>query len=48
MSSDQHLRGGLNEKELSEEQKKHKRENEHRKYEAMEDKKVDGPNRPST
>jgi hypothetical protein len=48
MSKDHKLRGGLHEKELSAEQREHKQENEQRKYETMDNRKTDGPNRPST
>lgn len=40
-------RNNLNKKELSIEQRKHKEQNEHRKFEEMSDKKLDGPNRPA-
>lgn len=40
-------RNNLNKKELSIEQRKHKEQNEHRKFEELSHKKLDGPNRPA-
>jgi hypothetical protein len=40
-------RTNVNKEELSIEQRKHKEQNEHRRFEEMSNKKLDGPNRPA-
>jgi hypothetical protein len=40
-------RNNANKAELSIEQRKHKEQNEHRRFEEMSNKKLDGPNRPA-
>jgi hypothetical protein len=48
MSKNQNAqRNNENKAELSIEQRKHKEQNEHRRFEEMSNKKLDGPNRPA-
>jgi hypothetical protein len=48
MPSDPNVqKNNLIKKELSIEQRKHMEQNEHRKFEEMSNKKLDGPNRPA-
>lgn len=48
MSTNQNAqRNNENKEELSIEQRKHKEQNEHRRFEEMSNKKLDGPNRPA-